>query len=219
MKIFVNDTPVFLIQKDQNVNYENFDQVLNAKNKKTFDYFVDDILIFNTQTTYIAEVISKLTAVKKDGLNSLTFVVTNIGTTLEELKSSFKFIQASGGVVKKEDRVLLIKRLGKWDLPKGKLEKGETEEEGAAREVEEETGVKVSLNDKIGDSWHTYIRKEKLVLKQTHWFRMTCIDDSTLAPQTDEDIETVEWMTPEQVHEAMIDSYRSIRNVWKQYLD
>ena len=75
----------------------------------------------------------------------------------------FKIIKAGGGVVKNNnDQILFIYRLKKWDLPKGKLDKGETIRDCAKREVEEETKVKVNLKQKIISTWHTYTRNKNL---------------------------------------------------------
>ena len=82
-----------------------------------------------------------------------------------------------GGVVKnKSDEILFIYRMKKWDLPKGKLDKGETIKDCAKREVEEETMVDVECKEKITSTWHTYTRNKKYVLKKTTWFRMDSVD-------------------------------------------
>ena len=120
-------------------------------------------------------------------------------------------------MVQKEDKYLLIFRKGKWDLPKGKKEKGEKNREAAIREVEEETGVKVSIDFKIGHTWHTYIQNRKFVLKKTHWYLMKCKDDQDMMPQTEEDIDEVVWNNLTELRSAMYNSYRSIRSVIHQY--
>ena len=94
-------------------------------------------------------------------LYSLTIQTNEFKEIKLRFKEQFKTIEAAGGLVKKGDKTLLIYRLKKWDLPKGKLEKGETIPEGALREVEEECGIKVSLGQKICTTRHTYSMKEK----------------------------------------------------------
>src|SRR3954469_24811116 len=59
-----------------------------------------------------------------------------------EFKKHFVYIEAAGGFIEKNDEFLAIHRHGRWDLPKGKLEKNESYEEGAIRECEEECGIK-----------------------------------------------------------------------------
>lgn len=117
----------------------------------------------------------------------------------------------------KDGKTLLIFRQGKWDLPKGKLDRGEKKKECAVREVEEETGVKVSIDGKIVATWHTYIRNKKYILKKTHWYVMKCLDDRDMAPQEDENIDDVRWMTLTELRVALYGSYRSIRSVVQEY--
>jgi len=111
----------------------------------------------------------------------------------------------------------MIHRLGKWDLPKGKLERGETIEEGAVREVEEECGVKVKISDPLDETWHTYYRKKKLYIKKTYWYLMECLDDSDMCPQIEEDIEKVEWKTEKQAVKLLDKTYKNIQKVIKNY--
>jgi 8-oxo-dGTP pyrophosphatase MutT (NUDIX family) len=119
----------------------------------------------------------------------------------EQLKQAFfshyKLIEAAGGLVfNPQGEVLAIQRMGYWDLPKGKIEKKESPEEAAIREVQEETGLlQVSLGPFICHTYHTYInpRKNQRVLKMTHWYRMRSIE-SKLTPQKEEDIELAIWV-------------------------
>ena len=125
-------------------------------------------------------------------------------------------IQSAGGLVFNDDyHILLIFKKGKWDLPKGKLDAGETIRECAIREVQEETGVVCSLGEKICHTWHTYTRNQKYVLKKTHWFHMSCISDDLLAPQKEERIEKALWMDQSQVDAALMDSYETIKYVFE----
>ncbi len=139
----------------------------------------------------------------------------------ELFRSKFKFVQAAGGLVQDEKgRLLVIKRLGKWDLPKGKLDEGESVEAAALREVEEECGIDdLRLERPIAISWHTYDRKGKSFLKRTDWFLMHGSSHKKLTPQTDEDIEEVRWMTREEVKAMKADTYPSLLGVigiWEQ---
>ena len=130
----------------------------------------------------------------------------------------FKIIKAGGGVVKNNnDQILFIYRLKKWDLPKGKLDKGETISDCAKREVEEETKVKVNLKQKIISTWHTYTRNKKFILKKTTWFKMDCVDDSKMKPQKKEKIEKVEWMNNSTIKEILLNSYKTLNHVMIEY--
>jgi ADP-ribose pyrophosphatase YjhB (NUDIX family) len=133
------------------------------------------------------------------------------------VKSQFKIIKAAGGLVRKRDKFLLIYRLQKWDLPKGKLEKGEGSKEAAVREVYEECTVDAELVDKLCTTWHTYMQEGKRILKKTTWYNMNCIDDSNMEPQHVESIEDIKWMTLTQAHKALKNSYRSIQGVMEAW--
>lgn len=151
--------------------------------------------------------------VKSDS-RRVTLFSPNVDTSLKHLTKLYTPIAAAGGVVKKEGKAIMIKRLGVWDLPKGKIEKGESSEVAAVREVEEECGVVASLGDYLCSTYHTYPRNGKLFLKQTFWYSMVCTDDSKIAPQVEEDIEEVKWMDSSEVEAALRNSYGSIREVW-----
>lgn len=126
-------------------------------------------------------------------------------------------IQAGGGVIKNErGQLLLIFRRKKWDLPKGKLDAGETMEECAIREVKEETGlIHVEIIRKITITHHTYYQDENEILKETHWFQMVAptIGNETLTPQVEEEIEKIEWVDPISLPAYLENSYETIRKV------
>ena len=108
-------------------------------------------------------------------------------------------IAAAGGyLVRMNDRneleLLLIFRRGKWDLPKGKVDPGETVQEAGIREVEEEVGAKgLEIILTLNESHHTYPHKGRLVFKTTSWYVMTTTSDD-LTPQAEEDIQKLEWV-------------------------
>lgn len=129
------------------------------------------------------------------------------------------FVLAAGGVVVDEDgRLLAIKRLGRWDLPKGKVEKGESVDVGAVREVEEECGLKeVKLIRPVTSTWHTYERKGEQHLKRTDWFLMRSSSKETLTAQSEEDIEEVRWLDEAGVRMMEADTYPSLLPVLKAW--
>jgi 8-oxo-(d)GTP phosphatase len=136
----------------------------------------------------------------------------------EALKSRFDVIEAAGGLVVKQGAVLFIKRLGKWDLPKGKLEPGEKKRLAAVREVEEECGVKALVIKKAGVTWHTYLNNHRDTLKKTTWYEMECLDDRRLAPQTAEAITKVKWVPMYQSGKVLSNTYRSIHHIFLKFL-
>ena len=126
-------------------------------------------------------------------------------------------IIAAGGVVFKENSVLMIFRNGKWDFPKGKVEAGETLETAAVREVEEETGVKIErIEEKIYVSTHVYTLDNTPVLKETHWFLMYSDFNQTLKPQIEEAIESAIWIPINEVADKLKDSYSTLRELWTE---
>jgi ADP-ribose pyrophosphatase YjhB (NUDIX family) len=144
---------------------------------------------------------------------------------LESLKKAFfkhfTIIEAAGGIVQNPKKELLfIHRLGKWDLPKGKMEKGEQPQDCAVREVEEETGVKdLKLKKKIGNTYHTYDEFGKHILKITHWYYITCGSKQELTPQTEEDITLVKWVSTKNIKEPIADTYPSIKDILSIFFD
>jgi ADP-ribose pyrophosphatase YjhB (NUDIX family) len=150
-------------------------------------------------------------------LKAISFAVSDYETVVDFIKDQFKIIKASGGIVKKGDKVLMIFRLKKWDLPKGKLKKDEDSLKGAKREVEEECNIKVDVREKLCSTWHTYIRKDRRILKKTNWYIMNCADDSNMRPQLEEFIEEVKWMKKEDVQKALKNSYLSIEEVFSEF--
>ncbi len=144
---------------------------------------------------------------------------------LEALKKSFfkqfTVIEAAGGIVQNDKKELLfIHRLGKWDLPKGKIEKGEKAEEAALREVTEETGVSnLTLKKKTGETYHVYDQFGKHFLKISHWYYMTCSSNQNLISQTEEDIMETKWVKTIDIKEPMKNTYPSIKNILSTFFD
>lgn len=126
----------------------------------------------------------------------------------------FKKIIAAGGLVLNDkNELLMIFRRGKWDLPKGKLDDGESIEDCALREVKEETGLqKVSLEQFAGLTYHQYFDtySNQEVIKETHWFTMYAPGMQELVPQTTEDIEVIEWVDKKNVPGKLNNSYPNI---------
>jgi 8-oxo-dGTP pyrophosphatase MutT (NUDIX family) len=148
-----------------------------------------------------------------DKLNEVIFSVENVDEVFNQFQTQFKLIEAAGGVVKNtQNEILFIYRLDKWDLPKGKIEKGEEIEEAAIREVEEECAVSnLTITKRLHDCYHIYYLKDKPILKKTYWFEMFTDYKGKLIPQQEEGIEKVEWLTDQQIEEiALKNTYASI---------
>jgi 8-oxo-dGTP pyrophosphatase MutT (NUDIX family) len=143
-------------------------------------------------------------------------------TDLEELKKAvfkkFTLVAAAGGLIANEnDEILLIFRKGKWDLPKGKLDEGESLEACALREVSEETGLKdVQLISPLLITYHTYHEGSKFILKDSHWYKMKAGGNEALKPQTEEDIHDIRWVKKNEIEEYKKNSFPSIIDVLTQ---
>lgn len=134
---------------------------------------------------------------------------------LLKIEKLAKVIEAAGGAVRNpEGKLLMIYRRDKWDLPKGKIDKGETPEKAALREVEEECGISgLKITRTLSPTYHTYKEGEKLILKKTHWYEMTTSDSSKLVPQTEEGITKVEWCDKKAVAAATENTFHSVIEV------
>ena len=143
-------------------------------------------------------------------------------SSLEELKKAFlkkfTFIQAAGGLVTNEkDEMLLIFRRGKWDLPKGKLNKGEKMEACALREVEEETGLRnVTIETSLPATYHTYHEGARYVLKESNWYKMKVSGEQQLVPQTEEDIQEIKWVSKHDLKNYFSNAYPSVVEILNQ---
>ena len=127
-----------------------------------------------------------------------------------------KIIAGGGVVVNENNQVLFIYRRKKWDLPKGKLDPGEDIKACAIREVMEETGIRnLTIGNLIIVTTHSYEEKGLNMQKETHWFEMkaSTVDNSTLTPQLEEDIEKIEWVSPENLEEYLSETYTTIQQV------
>lgn len=145
----------------------------------------------------------------------LNFLCRQPEETFRTFASKYRLIEAAGGLVQNSHgHILFIFRRGFWDLPKGKMEQGESPEECALREVEEECGIsKLKIDHFIGHTYHTYTHKQQQVLKQTWWYYMHCHGSDMIKVQTDEDIEEGRWVPPTDVPQYIDKCYGSIREV------
>ncbi|MDR0384691.1 MAG: tRNA (adenosine(37)-N6)-threonylcarbamoyltransferase complex ATPase subunit type 1 TsaE [Prevotellaceae bacterium] len=137
-------------------------------------------------------------------------------SVLDSLKNGNRFIRAAGGAVSNGDNdILLIRRLGYWDLPKGKMEESETEEAAAYREIEEECGISgVEITGKIMNTYHVYRdRDNRRVIKQTAWFSALYRGNPALKPQYEEDITEALWIPLNDIDRYIAEMYASLRDV------
>ena len=218
MRIYIKDTPLRIKREEEVDDRGVFDVVID-----TDDLLIREsklkgrVLILNATQAIVKSILFILHNKKLKELHSVTLISPDYEASVDLIKGSFKVIKAAGGVVYHEGKVLFIHRLGKWDLPKGKLESGESTRLGAQREVEEECNIKVEVDHKICNTWHTYAQGGKNILKKTSWYQMTCLDDSEMRPQLEEGIDLVKWMNKKEMAVALISAYRSIQHVIKKF--
>ncbi len=193
-KVFVNDKPLFLT---------------NEIAKET------DFQLFLLESIDIEQLIIKMFQNK---IQKAWLYYPDEKAILKKVKEKIPVCKAGGGLVyNKNGDVLFIFRNGKWDLPKGGIEKGEEIEDTATREVEEETGVNnLVISHKLQKTYHVFKRNGKYKLKITHWFEMRTNFVGTPVAQANEGIEKVAWLNPEQVKEALKNSYENIKLLFEE---
>ena len=195
-KVFVNEKKLLLSKQS-----EDLEKTLKYESFTTLEIALD--LLQNTS------------------VKELNVYGEQIDEIWEEFKKLFRIIEAAGGIVNRPNGdILFIKRLGKWDLPKGKMEKGESREESAVREIEEETNLQnVELLDFINTTYHIYIeRNGDRVLKYTHWFEMNFDGEDTSKPQIEEGITEVAWKNTSQIESEVFPStFKNIQLIIKEF--
>jgi 8-oxo-dGTP pyrophosphatase MutT (NUDIX family) len=188
-KVFVNESPLILTNKLSDTTNNNY---------------------FLMNGSSINEAIS---ALAKKKLDKAYIYHPNHEEILKKFAKKIPLVIAAGGVVtNKEGKVLFIFRNGKWDLPKGGVDKGETLERAAIREVEEETGVQgLKIENFLKTTYHIFKRNGGYKLKEVHWFAMRTSYKGELVGEVSEGIEKVKWKGPGKIKKALENSYTNIR--------
>ncbi|MEN8817428.1 MAG: NUDIX domain-containing protein [Nonlabens sp.] len=168
---------------------------------------------FNIKKVNFEDLIKKI---EKKEITNVVLYSKNESKLLKRLHKLLPVVVAGGGLVLNQDNdFLFIHRNGKWDLPKGKAEKGESIEQTSIREVEEETGVRrLEITNYLGHTYHTFSRKGKVKLKLTHWFIMETDFNKKLKPQKKEGIDKAVWLNKEMATIALKESYANIRELF-----
>ena len=177
MNLFINDTPFFLLRSLHEAWPLKHKSIIDGEEISSLKNLSGAVVIINVS---IEQAMNFLQELKEFHYEDVSFSILPdfYNETKNLIKQDFKIIDAAGGVVSNEKgKRLLIYRLKKWDLPKGKLDKGENFKMAAIREVEEETGVKVKLKKSITTTWHTYTIRNNPILKRNKWYAMRCLDD------------------------------------------
>jgi ADP-ribose pyrophosphatase YjhB (NUDIX family) len=197
-KVFVDHKPVIFIEKqDVNKNWPS----LKEKDIVSFEKDARKLLV-------------------KASLNSpLQIISKNPEECFQSVFSSYLKIDAAGGLVKRKKTYLLIKRKGRWDIPKGKIDKGEKSENGAIREVAEECGIDGhEIVGALCTTYHTMKYKKRHALKRTFWYSMKYSGPKSTSPQINEGITKVKWMSEEHMLAIRGRTYGSINEVLDQFV-
>lgn len=205
-KVFFNDSTIQIGAESNKSSKNNITQTVDCENP-----------------LFVKELVSEI----ESGDSSLHFVIQNNDhcNIWDLFKSQLIEIPAAGGLVMKSNQSLLfIKRLGVWDLPKGKIEKKETPESAAIREVEEECGVLgLKIIRELDSTFHMYRSPylnfpDNLILKETKWFLMGCEGEQSLVPQVEENIEEARWFALDELDKVMANTYQSLREFLQKNL-
>uniref|UniRef100_UPI003216E457 NUDIX hydrolase n=1 Tax=uncultured Draconibacterium sp. TaxID=1573823 RepID=UPI003216E457 len=143
---------------------------------------------------------------------------------LEKFKSAFIVMDAAGGVIVRNRKLLFIFRNGKWDLPKGKIDEGEQPEEAAIREVEEECGIKGhQIVKQLPSTFHIYKSPYKntfgkWIFKETFWYEMNYSGESDGRPQLEEGITEIRWFAKNELNEVLENTYENLKQIIELYL-
>ncbi len=199
LKIYIGEKPFFVVE-----NLDNNLQQLAATH--------GTIMLNHADTLSLKKAVDDL----ENSPAKVVIVLTNtVDIIVKKLKTILVFIQAGGGLVQNNNaEFLFIYRRGKWDLPKGKLDEGETIEQCAVREVNEETGLEnIILGELLLHTWHVYYGWGQHVLKQTSWYKMSCPAGQMLTPQTAEDISETTWLKKEDWGKVLENTFPSVVDV------
>jgi len=193
-KVFVNDSPIIITS--------------SSKKENNFPTYILENIVFH-------EIIHKLNDIDIHGINLYS---SDLENDWANFLKNMNVISAAGGLVlnpKKE--VLFIYRNNTWDLPKGWIEKGESIENAAIREIEEECGIfNLAISKKLITTYHIYFHKG-MKLKETHWFLMTSDYDKELVPQIEEGITKVVFKNESEINDALQNTYANIKLVYDTY--
>ena len=218
MNLFINDIPVRIWAPTTKPEEGSYNFEINAQRESiTKAKLLNHVWVNQASVEHLNGILDQVNTKVPMNLLSLDVTVDDYEAVKGFLQQKFKIVKAAGGLVKKKDRFLMIYRLKKWDLPKGKKESGEKSRQTAEREVVEECNIGVKVGKKICTTWHMYTMNRRSMLKKTRWYAMDLQDDSRIKPRTEEDIEEVRWMTQKEVYHALENSYKSIRFVLEEY--
>lgn len=142
-------------------------------------------------------------------------ICTHPEKTLDRIKTILKPIDSAGGIVyNNQGEILMIKRLGYWDLPKGKVDPGETFDFTAIREVKEECGITdCTIINQVESTYHVYVQHHQRMIKTCYWYLMKSEGNTVPRPQIEEHIEAALWVNPATLDLDTLQTYNTIREL------
>lgn len=203
-KVFLNDREIVIAQPADQIMFPQFEVTENIQT-------ADEVK--NWFSKFINETKTNALIIQDNPDEFMTAVFSQ----------AFTWIEAAGGVVRRNNQFLFIFRNGKWDLPKGKLDVGENHEEAAIREVEEECGIQGHLIVKsLPPTWHIYQSTWKgsageWILKKTHWFDMEYIGTQNGTPETGENISEIRWFEKGEFGLILRNTYSNLKSIINLY--
>jgi 8-oxo-dGTP pyrophosphatase MutT (NUDIX family) len=189
-------------------------------NKNSINVYVGDFKAifvetpFSGKKTDVAQLAREMKGSFANQKQELTVECTNLADDFAKFCNEFVVIEAAGGLIKnKEGQYLFIYRHNKWDLPKGKLNKGEKTDAAAIRECQEECGIQqIELKDFLTNTYHIYFYKNNWAIKKTYWYLMES-EEKNLTPQLEESITEVAWKKTSEIPAMLSNTYQNIMDV------
>jgi len=195
-KVFVNDKPILL--SDHALSHSEYE-------------------IYLFKDTRFEEIVHKLQNTNTSGIY---LYHNDLEVLWNKFVSYFEVVAAAGGLVlNDQNQMLFIRRNERWDLPKGRMESGETCNQTAIREVEEECAINsLEIITELPISYHVYFENGTSKLKQTHWFVMHTTSQNKPVPQAEEGITEALFVSPNQLDAFYPEMYGNIRDLVEGYL-
>jgi 8-oxo-dGTP pyrophosphatase MutT (NUDIX family) len=199
IKIYFDDKPLFLC--------DNVDATLQPYVHHDDAVFIDELNLHTIK--------SMIHEMQESSVHAGVFFHKDLKELKDTFFKKFTLVKAAGGfVLNGNNEVLMMFRRGKWDLPKGKLDKKESFEECAIRETGEETGLKsIKLISPLNITYHTYHEGTRFVLKETRWFKMKVSNEQKLTPQAAEQITKLEWVEKNDLKKYLQNCFPLVNDV------
>lgn len=204
-KVFFNDREIIITSKENRLNIKTA-------------IIIEDLRDVNAVINWFKEF-------EKKDQNPVILIHSNPIAFWERcFLPAFILVPAAGGVVVRSQKLLFIFRNQKWDLPKGKIDKGETPIKAAIREVNEECGISGhEIVKHLPSTFHIYKSPYKKtlgqwILKETFWFEMSYSGVENGTPQTEENITKVQWFAKNELDTVLGNTYENLKQLIKIYL-